>query len=343
MINIYLLCAATPMESFGQIGLELARHFVRSGTDANVISYNRHCADQDDELKAITRQRIKSAPGGIMLGYPTGYERHCAKPGPKIAITMFEYTRLPPGWVEVLNTLDAVVTPCQFCKDLFIEHGVTVPIHVISLGINPLYQDAERSADRPFTYYACLDRGKRKGGWLALKAFRAAFGDDPNYRLILKKRATGLPLTIDYPNVTLIQQDMSAEELHRLYLQCDVCVNPNYGEGFGLIPRESAASGCITLATNWSGTADDIGLWGVPLPYTLVPADVEKTGQLAGLDLGMWAQPNFDELVALLKDVERYRETYREEARESARRIRGLYSWEKFARGVIEVWKGIGN
>jgi glycosyltransferase involved in cell wall biosynthesis len=57
----------------------------------------------------------------------------------------------------------------------------------------------------------------------------------------------------------------------------------------------------------------------------------------------MWAQPNFDELVALLKDVERYRETYREEARESARRIRGLYSWEKFARGVIEVWKGIGN
>jgi len=341
MINIYLLCAATPMESFGQIGLELARHFVRSGTDANVISYNRHCDDQDDELKAITKHKIIYAPGAIYTGYPSGYYRHCAKPGPKIAITMWETTKLPPGWVEVLNTLDAIVTPSHFCKDIFIEHGVTTPIHVIPLGINPVYQDGERSTDRPFTYYACLDRGKRKGGWLALKAFRAAFGDDPNYHLILKKRATGLPLSIDHPNVTLIQQDMSAAELHQLYLQCDVCINPNYGEGFGMIPRESAKSGCITLATSWSGTADDIGVWGVPLPYTLVPADVEKTGILAGLDLGMWAEPNFDDLVETIRRVSEHRLLYRRVAQRSAKLVQGMYSWEKFAKGVLEVWNDL--
>jgi glycosyltransferase involved in cell wall biosynthesis len=182
---------------------------------------------------------------------------------------------------------------------------------------------------------ALADRGRRKGWHHALQAFLLAFGDDTNYRLILKMRTAEQAINITNPNVEMIQQDMTEEEMYQLFLSVDVVVNPNLGEGFGLFPREFAATGGLSLATNWGGTADDIEEWGLPIAYTLVPAwaDYEKHK-----GLGLWAEPDIEELALLMDVVAESRDAWRPRALRRAARIRDMYSWEQFAKTAYDIW-----
>ena len=342
VINIHILCPASPVESFGQIGLELARWFERFGQPVNILSTSDRVTPlMDDEVRSIAGRDIIPANGGIYMGFPTEYHKFHTPQGKRLAVTMFETTKIPPDWTTALNDLDAIVTPCEFSREVFQAHGVTTPITVAPLGIDSIYRYVERTSDRPFTFYAQMDRGSRKGGVLALQAFRAAFGDDTDCRLILKARGFLRAINVDHPNVDVIASDVDVAGMYEIYKGCDVAICATRGEGFGLIPRECAATGMITLATAWSGTADHIGMWGIPLPYELVPVPEQKAGSLKGYDLGMWAEPDFDELVDTLVRVARYRDMYRAIAKESAQWVHELYSWERFAATVLRVWNDI--
>jgi glycosyltransferase involved in cell wall biosynthesis len=341
MINLYMLCDANPCESFGQIGLELARYLTRWGHGANIHSHgDRQHPAQDEELQAITARPLVPSAGAIVMGYPDFYFKHGDIKGPTMAVTMWETSKLPASWLPILNRLDAIVTPSTFCRDMFIENGVTVPIHVIPLGIDPIFQYAERDTEQPFTFYVCADRGKRKGGALAVKAFLTAFGDNPDYRLIVKQRADWAITTFTSPNIHNVIADLSPYELNHLYREADVCISAHRGEGWGLIPREFSSTGGVSLATNWSGTADDIDQWGYPIQYTLKKADARPT-LYPTEDLGYWAEPDFDTLVDLLKDVANSREVFIADARRKSDNARRLYNWEKFSRDVLEVWNDL--
>lgn len=342
VINVCTPGHVDPYDSFGLIACQLARHLSALGCYVNLIPVGKRVLDhQPVDVRAIAEQPVRAAFGGVLLGYPTVYKHYgaLANIGRRVAVCMFESTILPAGWVDLLNDLDAVSVPSRFCEDVFMNNGVTTPIHVVPLGVGEVYKPAGRAPGRPFTFLAFLDRGLRKGGIAALQAFYRAFGDDPAYRLILKRRKTHVEAEITNPNVEVIAQDMTDQELYELYLQCDVLVNPNKGEGFGLIPREFAATGGISLATNWGGTADDIGLWGVPLPYKLVRADWSRVKSLAGQELGEWAEVDTDELAHVMRHVADRREMYRFIAAQVAPTVRTLYDWRTFAERVHEIWR----
>lgn len=332
-------------DSYGLIACQLARHLSRLGVYVNAISMGDRLVDgQPADVRAIVEQPIRADRGGLLLGYPTSYERYSplAMVGAKVAVTMFESTKLPPGWTPVLNQCDAVVVPSQFCADVFAGNGVTAPIHVVPLGIGEAYQPVLREEREVFTFLAFLDRGRRKGGLCALQAFLKAFGDDPAVRLVLKGREGQVSLQAVNHNVDIVQADMTEEELYRLYLSADVLVNPNMGEGFGLIPREFAATGGLSLATDWSGTAEDIDYWGLPIPYTLVPADWKGALNLEPhAPLGMWAQPDESELALLMRAVYEARHEWRPLAYARAPRLHEMYSWRAFAEGVYAIWQEV--
>lgn len=335
-------------DSYGLIACELACHLSALGVRVSAMGHGETVRDnQPDDVRAITAQPIVPTYGGILLGYPTGYAKHgyMASRGPRIAVTMFESTGLPPGWVEPLNDCDAVVVPSRWLVDVFRAHGVTAPIHVIPLGLGESYQPAVRSADRePFTFLTFSDRGRRKGGVWAEQAFVQAFDDDPRVRLLVKRRAHDIGIECRNTNIDIVQRDMTERELYELYLSCDAMVNPNMGEGFGLIPREFAATGGITLATNWSGTADDIGIWGIPLPYELVEADWRGNRHLEPIaPLGVWAQPDIERTAQMMRDVFEHRDYYQRRAEAVAPRVRRMYSWRRFAERVLDIWRGVAN
>lgn len=345
-INVFAPGHLDMADSYGLIAVQLIRHLAGLGLYVNALARGeRNHASQPPDVAAITQQPIRASFGGFLLGYPDKYHEHgnLALYGPRVAVTMWESTACPQSWIEPLNQCAAVITPSRFCQQVFRECGVTVPIHVIPLGVNDVYRPLHRPTGRSLTFLAFLDRGRRKGGLFALQAFIRAFEEDSNYRLILKRRQVGegRGITIINTNVDVIQQDMSEAELYDLYARCDVLINPHKGEGFGIIPREFSATGGISLTTDWSGTTDDLSLYGIPIPYTLTRADWTGHKKLEGLELGAWAEPDMEALVSILKRVAENRTYYQARARRNAPLVAAKYSWRAFAEGVLSVWRSV--
>jgi glycosyltransferase involved in cell wall biosynthesis len=332
-IAVYSPVPYTSWESYGLIALQLVKHLRALG-----VTVSAH----GPGMEAPT-----TGSGGIVLGPPYSFAAQDQRlfAGPHIAVSMFESSRIPPSWLSPLNECDAVIVPSWFALDAFRQSGVTSPVHVIPLGAGEQYRYHQRAqAPTPLTFLAFLDRGERKGGQVALQAFLRAFGEDTNYRLILKGRAVGKAgqpgINFTNPNIEVIQQDMDEQELLDLYYRADVLISAHKGEGFGLLPREFAATGGLALATDWSGTADALRQWGYPLPYTLTRATWLQNNDWAGQDLGQWAEVDSKEVAKVLRLVADYWLTYRAQLPRKAAAVRALYSWHEFAKGVLSIWEG---
>lgn len=336
-------------DSYGLIACQLAMNLEALGYQINALARNdTQLPNQPPALRAITQRAIVPSLGGIVIGYPTGYVNQpvLARLGPRVAITMFETSRMPDTWREPLNQCAAVIVPSKFLIEIFRAGGVTVPIHAIPLGIGEGYTPRPRQADRPFRFLAFLDRGRRKGSHWAQFAFMRAFGDDPAVELWLKGRAVRDPQPNDprifkpvNTNFRVYQEDYTEGELADFYGECDALINPNMGEGFGLIPREFAATGGVALTTGWGGTAEQIDQWGVPLPFAMEDAPASQFPSMKNLDLGQWPMPDIDQCAAIMRQVVENRQAYLADAMRMAPGLPDLYSWRKFAAGVAEVWE----
>lgn len=347
IVTVYAPNHLDPFDSYGLLACELLRHLDAMDVPVNAIALGEaQHPNQPADVAAITARPIRAAFGGILMGYPTSFASHGPLPalGPRVAVTMFESSRIPEEWPAWLNKCHAVVTPSHFCRDVFVDCGVTAPVHVVPLGIAETFQPVRRPVDRrPFTFLCWGDRGKRKGRLEAEQAFYRAFGDDMDYRLLIKTRDLETHVECLNANIDVISADMSEEELYELYLSCDAMVFPTKGEGFGLPPREFAATGAPVITTAWSGTADDVEEWGLPLRYTLERADWQGALNLQGLPLGNWARPDVGDLARLMRDVADNRERHSARAMERAARVHELYSWRAFAGGVLDVWNEVSE
>lgn len=340
VVTVYAPNHIDPCDSYGLIAHQLAAQLQTIGVYVNALSIGS---------RGEWDRPVRPSLGGIFLGYPTSYKKHdnpLAGMGRRVAVTMFESSKLPEDWIEPLNKMDAVIVPSHFCDEVFTDSGVTAPIHVVPLGISETFKPFYRPVlpRRPFTFLAIGDRGKRKNLDAVLQAFVMAFGDDETVRLVIKTRDVkdrpGVMFT--NPNIDVISTDMTEQQLYEFYCDCDCMVFPSRGEGFGLPPREFAATGGIAIATNWGGLADDIHVWGVPLETGLVPADWGGNKTLEGQTLGVWAEPDIEVLADLMKCIADHNQAYRIRAHHGANKIPGLYSWYKFATAVYDIWRG-GN
>lgn len=320
-------------DSYGRIASELTTHLTRRGVHVNTFAFDESAPDT----------RLVPSPVSIMMGYPTAFDVEPGHPavarlGKRIIISMFESTALPDGWVETLNRADLVVVPSTFVRQLFIDSGVTVPVVIIPLGVGEAYRYKPRKWHKVFTVCAIADRGQRKGWHRAIFAFNNAFGDDMSVRLVLKTRARGLPFDLLNPNVTVLAEDMSERALAAFYARCDVMLFPSAGEGFGLPCREFAATGGIVLATDWSGTADDLPAWGIPVPVTgfVTAWQNQVESKLSGI--GQWAEPDMAFMTDWLKRLRAADVGFRNKlgylAAQNARR---LYRWDVFAEQVFRL------
>jgi glycosyltransferase involved in cell wall biosynthesis len=330
------LCAPqyNPADSYGRIADELSRGLQACGWHVNEL-----CPSPGQARQTLLRW----TESGLFLGPPYQYQWYKASTlkGAPIAITMFESTRLPDGWVEPLNKkMAAVIVPSTFLVDVFRMNGVKIPIHVVPLGISPTFHQQKArvwtcSEDEPFTVLVIGDRGLRKNWHGAAFAFQKAFGDDMRYRLIIKARPDGLNFGITNPNIEVIREDYTDEQMLALYHRCHVMLFPTHGEGFGFPPREFAASGGIALATDWGGTADDIAHWGVPLPCRIEEAWQGRFN----CDLGQWAAITTEALVLHLKDVAADYAWYLKTYQYAPQFVTQAYRWDRFASEVSRIYK----
>jgi glycosyltransferase involved in cell wall biosynthesis len=323
------------IDSYGRLADELSRGLEEAGWTPNEFCLS--------ELSRKPVVGVEMVAGGVLLGIPPIFQVYptLAHIGPTLAMTMFESTRIPADWIEPLNRCHGVVVPSAFLIDVFRSSGVTIPIHVVNLGISQAFHQYKdrvltTTEEEPFTFIAIADRGVRKNWGVAAGAFNKAFGNDMRYRLILKSRTGVINYPITNPNIDVIAQDMSDEELCQLYHRAHVMIFPSRGEGFGFPPREFTATGGLALATNWSGTADEIDQWGIPIPYTMEPAYPRSKGW-AGT-VGDWAVPDLDHLAQQLRHVADTYATLASEAPQRAQFVKETYSWQRFGQRVGEIY-----
>lgn len=178
-----------------------------------------------------------------------------------IQYTPWESDQLPQGWKEAFNdNCDEVWTPSPLIAQWYKEAGVERPIFVYEHGIDHAWKPKRRRRGEVLRFLHVGEPAPRKGGQMAMEAFRAVFGDRTDVHLTIKawgrsdirvkknKHIIGLPHTL-YNNVSTVYDEVTPEELVAMFHEHDVLIYPSYGEGFGLIPLQAMASGMPTICT----------------------------------------------------------------------------------------------
>lgn len=265
-----------------------------------------------------------------------------------IGFTMFEATRLPKGWADTINALCArLMVPCEWNREVFADNGVRVPIEVARWGIDPeeyWYIDRTPSPtlprkpgeDRPYTFLWSGTPDLRKGWDVAYRAFRLAFGNRDDVQLVMHFRAAlpGDPRFGDR-NVRTIIGKVDGYKWRELLAGADAFVFPSRGEGWGLPPREAAATGLPTIATNYGGLAEEIALWGLPL--SVKGASPAEYGIWDAGEIGEWAEPDVDHLVELLRWCEANRSEAARRGCAASEFLTTQATWERTARAVMKA------
>jgi len=211
----------------------------------------------------------------------------------------WESTELPEGWVEICNSdyVDEVWTTSEWCKQVYINAGITKDITVYQHGITHHWRPKKRIKDGPVKYLIVDAAANRKGYQEAFDAFRDVFKDDRlKAQLTIKSRDISYARYRDgnnvnhfaqkLPNVTANLKTINSEEMVQLYLDHDVLIYPSYGEGWGFIPQQALATGMLTICTKeWAPYKHYLGDLGLNSYYGHTPWEGEHPGDVCYPDL----------------------------------------------------------
>jgi glycosyltransferase involved in cell wall biosynthesis len=237
---------------------------------------------------------------------------------------VWELAALPRVWKEALEFFDVVVAASDFIRSTFENALSNVP--TVSI-IQPLALPKDVRPNRSrfdipndAVVFVCIvdptSDPERKNPFGAIEAFRSAFSDDDQTRLVVKvNNATHnghthplLPKIRahcrSHPRIHLIEETLSYAEVMSLYASCDVFVALHRSEGLGLGPLEAMALGKPVIATGWSGNMTYMDHCNACLVrYKLIPVAGSLpayTRQFLGTD-AFWADPDLGHAAAWMK------------------------------------------
>jgi glycosyltransferase involved in cell wall biosynthesis len=220
----------------------------------------------------------------------------------------WELPRVPDEWRYGIPFVHEIWVPSSFVADAILPIAMNRPIRVMfhpAALCQPESATSSPSKQTVFRVLTIFNVGSslaRKNPIAAVRAFRAAFGDDPSARLTVKVSNASLFKNISRvmaeaidgcSNITILDGTVDEAELERLYLDADVFMSLHRAEGFGLTIAEAMLYGIPVIATNWSGNVDFLNdQTGVPIPFRLVSAeDPQGTYDYPGM---MWAEADVD-------------------------------------------------
>ena len=195
-----------------------------------------------------------------------------------------------------------------------VDNGVCVPLSVSGNGtdhwINIAPDGSYRIEGKSFRFLHVSSCFPRKGADVLLKAYGQAFTCRDDVTLVIKTfpnphneihrwLAEARAESPDFPEVLIIEDDLTNAQLKSVYEQCQTMVAPSRAEGFGLPMAEAMLSGLAVITTGWSGQLDfcsEKTAWLVD--YKFAPANTHF-----GLFDSVWAEPDVDHLAATMREV----------------------------------------
>lgn len=301
----------------------------------------------DDYKINVIRQRkfVKNCPQVV---YAQGDVFHKNNGRYKIGFTMLETSGIPREWVRQCNMMDEVWVPSAFNVETFRNSGVTVPIHVMPLGINPDFYHPDiagyKEHDR-FTFLSVFEWGERKAPEVLLRAFSKAFTKKDDVVLICKvmnndgslnveNEIRKLNLSEDAPEIIVLYNTKFADcQMPTLYKSADCFVLPTRGEGWGMPILEAMACGLPTIATNWSSQVDFFhAANGYPVDVkSLIRADA-KCPYYEGFE---WADPSEEHLIYQMRYVYEHQKEAKEKGLKASHEVRSKWTWQNAAEKIV--------
>lgn len=223
--------------------------------------------------------------------------------------TMWESSQLPASWVAVLNDARVVIVPTTFVAESCRASGVTVPIEVVPEGIDPATYHWLNRPERPgLTTMMVGPVDHRKHVLVGIAAWRAAFAEDREARLIIKTSYGYHNYTSDDPRITYVDAREDTRGIAHWYQQADVLLALG-NEGFGLPLVEGMATGLPVIALSSEGQGDVCR----EARACLLPVEPERRQPYPwnGATCGVQGVPGWQDVAARLRWVAEHRDEAR--------------------------------
>lgn len=285
----------------------------------------------DDEEKEIFKGDFEVRRIGVIETNPWDFDIN--KSEIRIANTMCESDHVSKSWPEKLNSMQHIVVPNEFCRNTFLNSGVTTPITVIPHGTDTeRYKFVDRTGrGKPFIFgiSGFLDVTDRKGAFDLIRAFSSEFEEHEKVELWLKSSDLNFGFYSRFTDrrIHTFAQLWNFDQIIDFYSQIDCFVFPTKAEGIGYPPREAMATGLPTIITKWSGT-ETIAQEGIS--YPLAPKYFEPRPNFIEQD-GNWAKIDIAELMGTMRHIFENQKEAIKIGKKGADWIRKNESWEKSA------------
>ncbi len=333
--------------SMGKVGAALVDHLVRKGYRTYFWPWDNdymrgYWPEEVDRLVIESPEGLEVDQSLTFGSVLSARQRHWARQ--TVVWLYHELNRVPPNLVEEINSNDHVYATSSFVRQVFLAHGVRVPVSVLAHGIYPQdYPFVARRREGEFVFLCVAEATSRKNLPMLVDCFEKAFAGRKDVRLILKvgiHSADTLQEQIGRSDrVTLDTRLLPAErDLAELYGRAHAFVLPTRGEGFGMPVLEALATGLPVIVTGYSGpldfcTAENSYLLGI---RGLVDSDPGCFPHLPG----QWADPDPDHLIHLMRHVyENYDEALHKGA-VASRMVHTAWTWEQ---QLSRIYPGTGH
>ena len=261
----------------------------------------------------------------------------------------WEESGFPVEWISDFNvSLQGMTVMSNHVRKILIDNGLSIPVDVSSLGVDhweriPPDRDYVLKA-KSFRFLHVSSCFPRKGADVMLRAYGNAFRAQDDVTLVIKtfkNPHNEIHLWLqqarqddaDFPDVQIIEEDLTNAQLKSLYAQCHVLVAPSRAEGFGLPMAEAMLSGLVVITTGWSGQVDfctNETAWLID--YTFAHAKTHF-----GLFSSVWAEPDEHHLTQLMQQVYNTPEPARKMRAEAGRRrLLEQFTWAQAANRMVQ-------
>lgn len=220
---------------------------------------------------------------------------------PDLVMTVCETEPVHENYKLIFDTFPLVLTPSEFCKDIFMKQFPGSNIHVFPHWPGDVQQGVVGQKE-PYTFYTIGNvMDPRKNIKMLIEAFiRCGFGDDVH--LVIKATCVQ-DVKLNIKNVTVINGLL--DTLDHVHDSCDCYVNCSFSEGVGMGAVEAAIRNKPVIITDFGGLKE----------YVKTPFIIEASSETQEVGIYdflfephmRWGKPSIDQLVTHMKHCYEHR------------------------------------